>query len=71
MNNTHVINQYIEALSTRAEMSEDSRLDFAMGFLYNTLQAMKLNSYELEVLKQDTDNLNKLIGRNYTYVTQP
>jgi len=58
-----IINDYVEALSERAEMSGDGRLDYAMGFLYSTLTSLKLQSYELEVLQQDIQNLKKLSGK--------
>ena len=58
---TIIINNYLEALSERAEMSGDGRLDYAMGFLCSTLKALKLQSYELEQLVSDTKNLRNLI----------
>jgi len=61
MNTTNnTINDYIEALSKRAEQSGDGRLDYAMGFLYSTLKNLKLQSYELEQLQLDIKNLRKL-----------
>jgi len=60
MNTNHIINDYIEALSERAEQSGDGRLDYAMGFLYSTLKNLKLQSYELEQLQLDIKNLRKL-----------
>lgn len=56
------INNYLEALAQRAEMSGDGRLEFAMGYLYSTLQALKLQSYELDVLQRDTQHLLKAIN---------
>lgn len=61
MDTNKIINNYIEALTTRAEMSGDGRLEYAMGFLYSTLKTLKLDSYELESLQLDTRNLNNLI----------
>ena len=58
------INNYIEALSQRAEMSGDGRLDYAMGYLYTTLKALKLQSYELDILEQDIKNLKKLAANS-------
>ena len=52
------INDYIEALTERANQA--GGLDYAMGFLYSTLQSLKLQSYELDVIKQDIKNLKKL-----------
>lgn len=63
MNTKAIINDYIEALSERAEMAGDGKLDYAMGFLYSTLASLKLQSYELEVLQQDIQNLKKLVGK--------
>lgn len=63
MNTKAIINDYVEALSERAEMSGDGRLDYAMGFLYSTLTSLKLQPYELEVLQQDIQNLKKLSGK--------
>ncbi len=53
------INNYIEALVQRAELAGDGRLETAMGWLYSTLKALKLQSYELDLLKLDTQLLNK------------
>ena len=58
------INNYIEALTTRAEESGDGRLEYAMGYLYSTLVALKLDSYELETLQRDTNNLYKLMKKD-------
>ena len=55
------INNYIEALSQRAEMAGDDKLGFAMGFLYGTLADLKLQSCELDILAKDTKNLNNLV----------
>ena len=57
-----IINDYLEALAERAEMAGDGRLDYVMGFLYGTLKTLKLQSYELESLQRDTDNLRNLIA---------
>lgn len=62
MNNPHIITEYIEALTARAEMAGDGRLEFAMGYLWSTLQALKLQTYELEILERDTYHLNKTIN---------
>lgn len=60
INTTEVtINNYIEALVQRAELAGDGRLETAMGWLYSTLKALKLQSYELDLLKLDTQLLNK------------
>jgi hypothetical protein len=65
MNKTNtIINDYLEAVAKRAEMAGDGRLKYAMGFLCSTLGALKLQDYELEVLQQDTRNLNKLIAQS-------
>ena len=58
MNNKAIINQYVEALQTRAH--QQGGVDYMSGFLVSTLTAMHLQGYELDVLKQDTENLNKL-----------
>ena len=60
MSNT-IINDYLEAVGKRAEMAGDGRLEYALGFIHSTLQALKLQSYELDVLKFDTKTLNTLI----------
>lgn len=62
MNTKAIINDYIEALSERAEMAGDDKLAFVAGFLEGTLKTLKLQSYELEVIKRDTINLRKLIA---------
>ena len=62
MNTNHIINDYLEALTERAEMAGDDRLAYVMGFLYGTLKTLKLQSYELESLQRDTDNLRNLIA---------
>jgi hypothetical protein len=63
MNDTnHIINNYLEALTERAEMAGDERLAFAKGFLEGTLKTLGLQGYELEVLQRDTDNLRNLIA---------
>lgn len=60
MKNTTIIQDYIEALGQRSEMVGDGRLDYALGFLQGTLKALKLQSYELEVLQKDILNLKHL-----------
>ena len=62
MNKNTIINDYIEALTERAEMAGDGRLDYVMGFLQGTLKTLGLQSYELDVLKRDTANLRDLIA---------
>jgi hypothetical protein len=64
MNTNTLINDYIEALGQRSEMSGDGRLDYALGFLQGTLKALKLQSYELEVLQKDTLNLKQLTAQS-------
>jgi hypothetical protein len=59
INTNIVINNYLEALAQRAEKSGDGRLEYAMGYLFSTLQALKLQSYELDILVQDTKHLTK------------
>jgi hypothetical protein len=60
MNNTTIINDYIEALANRAEQSGDGKLDYAMGFLYSTLKSLQFSGYDLEQLQRDTQNLRTL-----------
>ena len=60
MKNTTIIQDYIEALGQRSEMAGDGRLDYALGFLQGTLQSLKLQPYELEVLQKDILNLKQL-----------
>ena len=62
MNTNTIINDYLEALTERAEMAGDGRLDYAMGFLYSTLKTLGLQGYELEVLQRDTANLRNIIA---------
>jgi hypothetical protein len=59
MNNKTIINQYVEALRTRAH--QQGGVDYMSGFLLSTLDTLKLQGYELDVLKQDIKNLKKLI----------
>ena len=59
-----IINNYIEALTARAEQSGDGRLEYAMGFLYSTLQSLKLGTYELETLGRDAKHLQELATKN-------
>ena len=59
MNNNTIINDYIEALTQRAELAGDGRLGTAMGWLYSTLKALKLDASELNLLKLDTSLLKK------------
>jgi hypothetical protein len=60
MNTTiDTITDYIQALRERA--NQVGGLDYAMGFLYSTLKELKPQSYELEQLKKDTENLRNLI----------
>jgi hypothetical protein len=61
-NTTTIINDYIEALTERAEMAGDGRLDYAMGFLLGSLKTLGLQGYELEVLQRDTANLRNIIA---------
>ena len=60
MNTTTIINDYIEALQDRAEQAGDGKLEYALGFLYSTLKTLKLDSFELEQLQSDTQNLRTL-----------
>jgi hypothetical protein len=62
MNKNAIINDYLEALTERAEMAGDGRLDYVMGFLQGTLKTLGLQGYELESLQRDTDNLRNLIA---------
>ena len=65
MNTITTINDYIEALMERAELAGDERLEIALGYMFETLKAFKLQSYELEVLQNETKKLqeiNKLIS---------
>lgn len=62
MNTNAIINNFLEALTKRAELAGDGKLEYAMGYLYSTLQALKLQSYELEVLQRDTKNLEKTVA---------
>lgn len=62
MNNKVIINNYIEALTARAEQSGDGRLEYAMGFLQSTLNSLNLGTYELETLQRDAKNLQDLIS---------
>ena len=61
-NTTTIINDYLEALTERAEMAGDDRLAYAMGFLQGSLKTLGLQGYELEVLQRDTANLRNLIA---------
>ena len=61
-NTTTIINDYLEALTERAEMAGDDRLAYVMGFLYGTLKTLGLQGYELEVLQRDTINLRNIIA---------
>ena len=54
------ITDYIQALRERS--NQVGGLDYAMGFLYSTLKELKPQSYELEQLKKDTENLRNLIA---------
>ena len=60
MNTNAIINGYIEALQDRAEQAGDGKLEYALGFLYSTLKTLKLDSFELEQLQSDTQNLRTL-----------
>ena len=62
MNTNHIINDYIEALTERAEMAGDERLAYVKGFLEGTLKTLGLQGYELEVLQRDTANLRNIIA---------
>ena len=58
MNNKTVINRYVEALRIRAH--QQGGVNYMSGVLLATLEAMKLQGYELDVLKQDIKSLEKL-----------
>ena len=63
MNTTNtIINDYLEALTERAEMAGDGKFDYLLGFLQGTLKNLGLQTYELEVLQRDTINLRNLIA---------
>ena len=57
MNGTTIINEYIEALTERAESAGDDRLGIAIGYFHETLIALKLQGYELETLQRLTEYL--------------
>lgn len=59
MNTNAIINDYLEALTQRAELAGDGKLETAMGWLYSTLKALKLDASELGLLKLDTSLLKK------------
>ncbi len=63
MNTNTIINDYIEALQDRAEQAGDGKLEYALGYLYSTLKTLKLDSYELEQLQSDTQNL-RILAKN-------
>jgi hypothetical protein len=54
MNNSTVINDYLEALTKRAESAGDDRLGIAIGYFHEALRALKLQEYELETLQRLT-----------------
>ena len=66
-NTTTIINDYLEALTERAEMAGDDRLAYAMGFLQGSLKTLGLQGYELGVLERDTINLRNLIAEQKSY----
>ena len=60
--NTHtIINDYIKALTERA--NQVGGLDYAMGFLYSTLKDLKLQNYEMDRLQADTETLKDLAAK--------
>jgi hypothetical protein len=61
-NTTTIINDYLEALTERAEMAGDGRLEYVMGFLQGTLKTLGLQGHDLEVLERDTINLRNIIA---------
>ena len=60
MNNNTTISNYIKALQARAEQM--GGIDYALGYLSGTLAALKLQSYDLEVLEHDIKHLNMLVN---------
>jgi hypothetical protein len=63
MNTTSdTINDYIKALRERA--NQVGGLDYALGYLHSTLTQLKLQSYELEQLQKDTENLRDLVAED-------
>ena len=63
MNTTSdTINDYIKALRERA--NQVGGLDYAMGYLHTTLEQLKLQSYELEQLQKDAENLRIMIAED-------
>lgn len=49
-----IINEYLEALTNRAESAGDDRLGVAIGYFHEALLALKLQGYELETLERLT-----------------
>jgi hypothetical protein len=50
-----ILNNYLEAVITRAEIAGDDKLGVAMGYVFDTLLALKLQTYELETIQRLTD----------------
>ena len=56
MNDTNtILNNYLEAVIARAEVAGDDRLGVAMGYVFDTLLSLKLQTYELETIQRLTD----------------
>jgi hypothetical protein len=53
-NGTTIINDYLEALTKRAESAGDDKLGIAIGYFHEALRALKLQGYELETLERLT-----------------
>ena len=60
--NNNTLNNFVDALKQRAEQA--GGLDYAMGFIYSVLDDMKLQGYEVNVLKKNTALLHELIDLN-------
>ena len=55
MNNTIIINNYREAVITRAEVAGDDKLGVAMQYVFDTLLALQLQTHQIETIQRLTD----------------
>ena len=60
---TNIINDFLEALDERASQvgGLNGGHQYIIGYLNGTLKDLKLQEYELNVLKRNTEQLNRII----------
>ena len=59
--NDPIIQEFVEALMSRAEQQGSGQLGYVAGYLTSFLETLKLGTFERELMMKDTDALHKSI----------